>query len=109
MFVAFVFCNVSEGNTTRKRETKMGFGEVICPKTEKKDALEENLGAVNCESANVEMQWNIIKKCVLNAMSYFVGKVESGTRKPWVTQEIISKMNERRKWKNVNNGEGSKN
>jgi hypothetical protein len=42
-------------------------------------------------------------------MSDLVGKVERRARKPWITQEMISKMDERRKWKNVNNEEGRKN
>jgi hypothetical protein len=54
----------------------------------------------------VEVQWNNIKKCVLDTMSDLVGKVERRARKSWVTQEMISKMDERRKWKNVNNEEG---
>jgi hypothetical protein len=35
-------------------------------------------------------------------MSDLVGKVERRARKPWITQEMISKIYERRKWKNVN-------
>jgi uncharacterized membrane-anchored protein len=42
-------------------------------------------------------------------MSYLVGKVERRARKPWITQEMTSNMDERRKWKNVNNEEGRKN
>jgi hypothetical protein len=38
-----------------------------------------------------------------------VGKVEKIARKPWITQDMISKMDERRKWMNVNTEEGSKN
>jgi hypothetical protein len=38
-----------------------------------------------------------------------VGKVEKRARNSWVTQEMISKMDERRKWKNVNTEEGRKN
>ena len=38
-----------------------------------------------------------------------VGKVEKGARNPWITQEMISKTDERRKWKNVNTEEGKKN
>jgi len=38
-----------------------------------------------------------------------VGKVEKRARKPWITQEMISKIEERRKWKNVNTTEGKKN
>jgi type I site-specific restriction endonuclease len=46
---------------------------------------------------------------MLDTISDFVGKVEKRARKPWVTQEMISKMDERRKWKNVNNEEGRRN
>jgi len=48
------------------------------------------------------------RECVLDTVSDLVGKVEKRARKPWITQEMISKMNERRKWKNVNTEEGRK-
>jgi len=38
-----------------------------------------------------------------------VGKVEKRARKPWIKQEMISKMYERRKWKNLNTEEGRRN
>ena len=50
-----------------------------------------------------------IKECVSGTISDLVGKVEKKTRKPWITQEMISKMDERRKWKNVNTEKGRKN
>jgi len=53
--------------------------------------------------------WNNIKECVLETLSDLVGKVEKRARKPWITQEMISKMDERRKLKNVNTEEGRKN
>jgi len=43
---------------------------------------------------------------VLDNISDLVGKVEERARKPWITQEMISKMDEQRKWKNVNTEEG---
>ena len=46
---------------------------------------------------------------MLDTISDLVGKVEKRPRKPWITQEMISKMGERRKWKNVNNEEGRRN
>jgi hypothetical protein len=73
------------------------------------DTLEGKLGAIGCDSGNVEVQWNNIKKCVLDTLSDLVGKVEKRARKPWITQETISKMDERRKLKNVNSEEGKKN
>jgi len=42
-------------------------------------------------------------------LSDLVGKVEKRERKPWITQEMISEMDERRKWKNVNTEEFRKN
>ena len=47
--------------------------------------------------------------CMLDTISDLVGKVEKRARKPWVTQEMISKMGARRKRKNVNNEEGRRN
>jgi hypothetical protein len=46
---------------------------------------------------------------VLDTVSDLVGKVETRARKPRITQEIISKMDERKKWKNFDNEEGRKN
>jgi hypothetical protein len=71
--------------------------------------LEEKLRAGDCVNRNVEGQWNNIKKCLLDTMSDCVGKVEKRARKPWITQEKISKMDERRKWKSLNNEEGKEN
>ena len=66
------------------------------------DTLEEKLGLTECQSGNDKVQWNNIKKCVLHTISDLVGKVEKRARKPWITQEMISKMDEQRKWKNFN-------
>ena len=59
-------------------------------------------------NGNEEMQWINIKKCILDTMSDLVGKVDRKVRKPWITQETIYQMDERRKWKNVSNEEGRK-
>jgi hypothetical protein len=83
--------------------------ELYAQRQEVHDSLEEKFGAIKCESGNVEVQWNNIKKCVLDTKSDLVGKVERRARKPWITQKMISKMDERRKWKNVHNEEGRKN
>jgi len=56
-----------------------------------------------------EVQWKNIKECVLDTISDLVGKVEKRARKSWITQEMISKMDERRKWKNFDTEEGRRN
>jgi hypothetical protein len=40
-------------------------------------------------------------------MTGLFGEVDRKARKPWITEEMISKMQEQRKWKTVNN-EGRK-
>jgi hypothetical protein len=35
-----------------------------------------------------------------------VGKVKMRARMSWITQEMISKMDKQRKWKNMKNKEG---
>jgi hypothetical protein len=50
----------------------------------------------------VKVQWNSIKKFVVDASDLF-GKVKRRTSSPWITTEMISKMDHQRKWKNVNN------
>jgi hypothetical protein len=49
------------------------------------DTLEEKLSAMECESGTAEVQWKIIKACVLDNSSDLVGKVEKRARKPWIT------------------------
>jgi len=87
----------------------MGFGKIVCSKQRVQDTLVRKLGVIECDSGNVEVQWNNIKECVLDTLSDLVGKIEKRARKPWITQEIISKMDERRKWKTINTEEGRKN
>ena len=73
------------------------------------DTLEEKLGVIECESENAEVQWKNIKECVLDTISDLVGEVGKRERKLWITQEMISKMDKRRKWKYVNTEEGRRN
>jgi hypothetical protein len=73
------------------------------------DNLEEKLCAIECDSGNVEVQWKNIKECVLDTISDLVGKIEKRARKPWITWERMGKIDEKRKWKNVNTEEEKKN
>ena len=81
----------------QKRRPQWDLEKLYAQRQRVQDTLEEKLGAIGCESGNVEVQWNNIKECVLDTISDLVGKVEKRARKPWITQEMISKMGERRK------------
>jgi hypothetical protein len=93
----------------QKRRPRWDLEKLYAQQQRVQDTLEEKLGATGCECGNVEVKWNYIKECVLDTISDLVGKVEKKKKKPWITQEMISKMAERRKWKNVNTEEGRKN
>ena len=71
--------------------------------------LEEKLSETECECENTEVQWKNIKECMLDNISDLAGKVEKRARNPWITQDMISKMDGRRKSKNVNTEEGRRN
>jgi hypothetical protein len=45
----------------------------------------KKLRTIKCESGNMEVHCNNIKKCVLDAMSNLVGKIDRRVRKPWIT------------------------
>jgi len=40
------------------------------------------------------MQCNSIKKCVLDTVSDFVWIIMRRARKPWLTQEVVSKVDD---------------
>jgi hypothetical protein len=92
-----------------KRRPHWDLEELYTQKETMQDILERKLGAIECDSGKVEVQWNNIKESVLDTLSDLVGKIKKRARKPWISQEMISKMDERRKWKNVNTEEGRKN
>jgi hypothetical protein len=100
---------IEENHKVPKEKTQWDLEKLYTQKQTVQDTLEGKLGAIKCDSGNDEVQWNNIKECVLDTLSDLVGKVEKRARKPWITQKMISKMDERRKCKNVNTGEGRKN
>jgi hypothetical protein len=93
----------------QKRRPQWDLEKLYIQKQRVQDTLEGKLGVIECDSGNGEVQWYNIKECVLDTLSDLVGKVKKRARKPWITQEMISKMDERRKWKNVNTTERKRN
>jgi hypothetical protein len=79
-----------------QKRPQWGLDKLHAQQQRVQDTLEENLGAIGYECGNVEVQWDNIKECVLDTISDLVGKVEKRARKPWVTEEMINKMDEKR-------------
>ena len=59
------------------------------------------------EEDDIEGDWKTLKQAVLESTKSEIGSKEGVTaKKPWVTEEMIRKMDESRKWKNVTTEEG---
>jgi hypothetical protein len=71
----------------QKRRPQWDLEKLYFQKQRVKDTLEGKLGAICCDSGNVEMQWNNIKECVLDTLSDLAGKVEKRARKPWLRRK----------------------
>ena len=57
----------------------------------------------NHNDVSIESKWKILKKAVLEDANTAVGyRTGTKARKPWVTDEVLRTMSERRKWKCVN-------
>jgi hypothetical protein len=76
----------------QKRKQVWDLKKLQAQRQKMQKSLEEKLRAGDCVNRNVEGQWNNIKKCLLDTMSDCVGKVDKEARNPWITQEMISKM-----------------
>ena len=59
--------------------------------------LESNSKA---NKADVEEQWKILRNIVVKSAETAVGYAKrSEAKKPWITDQMLEKMEERRKWK----------
>lgn len=55
----------------------------------------------------VNNRWGRLRNTMTKGAESTIGKVKvKRIKKPWVTEEMLVKMDERRKWKNVNTAEG---
>jgi len=61
------------------------------------------------EMEKVNDRWNALKNDILQSAETNIGYKKGRTpKKPWVTPEMLHKMDERRKWKGVNSVKGRK-
>ena len=83
----------------QKRRPRWDLDNLYGQRQRVQDTVEEKFGLFECEGMSAEIHWKNIKECVLNTISNLVRRVEKRARKPCITQEMISEMDERRKWR----------
>ena len=69
--------------------------------------IEEDL-ELHLRGDNVEMEWNNLKDIILKSAEKNIPKKRANQKKPWITNEILELIDERRKWKNVQTVEGKR-
>jgi len=58
---------------------------------------------------SVEDKWNKLKSAILESGKENIGyNKRKRTKKPWITEEMLNKMDERRKWKRINTQDGKR-
>jgi hypothetical protein len=92
LLVAKICTTLKKTIRFHKRRPQWNLEKLYNQKQRVQDTVERKLGAIECDSGNVEVRWNNTKECVPDTLSNLVGKVEKRARKPWITQEMISKM-----------------
>ena len=95
--------NKKHWNTESLKETEktMAFMEKLEDKIEQQEDQDEK---------DVERRWQQLKGKIKDTAEEVVGyKTGKRRRKPWITDEMMDTMKERRKWKNSSTQEGKKN
>src|SRR5215471_2947226 len=88
-----------------KKQKKWDLNNLRKNVTEYREYVEQCIKGDN--EKDIEMRWNNIKSVVNQAALNVVGQQKrASAKKPWVTQEMLNKMEERRKYKNINTESG---
>ncbi len=93
-----------------KNMKKWRLDNLVGKKLQFQEAVEEELTKGNeFEIETPESRWIELREAVKNGAKKVYGYQESKrAKKPWITEKMIEKMDERRKWKNNNTEKGKK-
>ena len=74
------------------------------------EKLEDKIEQQQDQDENdIERKWRQLKSKIKDTAKEVVGcKTDKRRRKPWITDEMLNTMKERRKWKSNSTGEGQR-
>ena len=61
-----------------------------------KEAMEQKFSQIDGVTGSVEDNWGKVKGTLLDTLNNDIGKTEIAPRKPWISEAMIKKMEERR-------------
>ena len=105
--------NLTLKKITQNQVSKKPHLEKLTEEDERQKFAEHFQGNYNKFKAscnNKDEMWDGIKSCLQKAVDETIGYRErKSAKKLWITESMLEKMEERRKWKNVNTEEGRHN
>ena len=60
-----------------------------------KEAMEQKFSQIHEITGNVEDNWGKVKETLSDILNNDIGKMEIAPRKPWITEAMIKKMEEK--------------
>jgi hypothetical protein len=81
LLVAKICTRLKKSVRFQKRTPQRDLEKLYTQKHTVHHTLEGKLGIIECESGNVEGQWNNTKECVLDILRYLVGKIKKRASK----------------------------
>ena len=89
--------------TRLKAIKKLGRGnqngvwkKIMSKENHVKEVIEQKLSLIDGVTGSVEDNWGKMKETLLDILNNDIGKMEIAPRKPWITEAMIKKMEERR-------------
>ena len=61
-----------------------------------KEVMEQKFSQIDGATGSVEDNWGKVKETLLDILNNDIGRMEIAPRKPWITEAMIKKMEERR-------------
>ena len=106
LLVASIYTTLKRIVSRGSKKTKWDLNKLTSKANEVQQTLEAQFSNVGEKNGSIEEEWIKMKDSVTDTLENLVGKKRKQNKMPWITQEMIDKMAERRKWKNVNTEAG---
>ena len=85
----------------------MEFGTNQEQRNNVKEVMEQKFRQIDGIMGSVEDNWGKVKDTLLDILNNDIGKMEIAPRKPWITEAMINKVEERRKLQTSKSTEGT--
>ena len=85
-----------------KRKPKWNLERIKSKENNVKEVMEQKFSQIGWNNRQREDNWGKVKETLLDILNNDIGKTEIVLRKPWITEAMVKKMEERRIAKTIN-------